>query len=65
MDMAGIDHFADWIAANPWIAGGLIFLIAFADAIILLGVLVPALPLLFAVGAFFVYLTRRTQQKRQ
>lgn len=51
MDLAGIDRFADWIAAHPWIAGGLIFLIALADAIILLGVLVPALPLLFAVGA--------------
>ena len=37
-------------AVGPVAAGGLIFLIAFCDAIVVLGILVPALPLLFAVG---------------
>jgi membrane protein DedA with SNARE-associated domain len=32
-------------------AGALIFLVAFCDAVIVLGIVVPALPLLFAVGA--------------
>ena len=32
-------------------AGALIFLVAFCDAVIVLGIIVPALPLLFAVGA--------------
>ena len=40
-----------WISAHPVAAGGLIFLIAFCDSIIVLGILVPALPLLFAIGA--------------
>ncbi|TWT18211.1 phosphatase PAP2 family protein [Luteimonas marina] len=40
-----------WISAHPVAAGGLIFLIAFCDSIIVLGIVVPALPLLFAIGA--------------
>src|SRR5690606_13014519 len=40
-----------WISAHPIAAGGLIFLIAFCDSIVVLGILVPALPLLFAIGA--------------
>ena len=40
-----------WISAHPVAAGGLIFLIAFCDSIVVLGILVPALPLLFAIGA--------------
>ena len=39
-----------WISAHPVAAGGLIFLIAFCDAVVVLGIVVPALPLLFAVG---------------
>lgn len=39
-----------WISAHPVAAGGLIFLIAFCDAVVVLGIIVPALPLLFAVG---------------
>ena len=31
-------------------AGGVIFLIAFCDALAVVGIVVPALPLLFAVG---------------
>ena len=39
-----------WISAHPLAAGALIFLVAFCDAVIVLGIVVPALPLLFAVG---------------
>jgi membrane protein DedA with SNARE-associated domain/membrane-associated phospholipid phosphatase len=39
-----------WISAHPLAAGALIFVVAFCDAVIVLGIVVPALPLLFAVG---------------
>lgn len=39
-----------WVGQHPVAAGLVIFLIAFCDAVIVLGVLVPALPLLFAIG---------------
>ena len=39
-----------WISAHPQMAGGLVFLIAFCDALAVVGIVVPALPLLFAVG---------------
>lgn len=50
MNSPWIDSLLAWIAANPVAAGAVIFLIAFFDALILLGAIVPALPLLFAVG---------------
>ncbi|MDI9237546.1 bifunctional DedA family/phosphatase PAP2 family protein [Lysobacter sp. LF1] len=51
MDSAWIESATAWIAANPIAAGAVIFLIAFCDALVVLGIVVPALPLLFAVGA--------------
>ena len=39
-----------WIGAHPVAAGLVIFAIAFCDAVIVLGAIVPALPLLFAIG---------------
>ena len=39
-----------WVGQHPVAAGLVILLIAFADAVILLGAVVPALPLLFAIG---------------
>ncbi len=39
-----------WIGNHPVAAGLVIFLIAFADSVIVLGTIVPALPLLFAIG---------------
>ncbi len=39
-----------WIGVHPYAAGGVIFAIAFCDAVIVLGAIVPALPLLFAIG---------------
>ncbi|MBB1061649.1 bifunctional DedA family/phosphatase PAP2 family protein [Marilutibacter spongiae] len=51
MESAWIENATAWIAAHPTAAGALIFLIAFCDALVILGIVVPALPLLFAVGA--------------
>lgn len=45
-----IDSILAWISAHPVLAGAVIFAIAFCDAVIVLGAIVPALPLLFAVG---------------
>ncbi|HOV96912.1 MAG TPA: bifunctional DedA family/phosphatase PAP2 family protein [Thermomonas sp.] len=39
-----------WISAHPLAAGALVFLIAFSDAVIILGAIVPALPLMIAIG---------------
>lgn len=50
MQNAWLESMIAWIGANPQAAGALIFLIAFCDALIVLGIVVPALPLLFAVG---------------
>ena len=51
MPSAWFDSTVAWIGAHPVAAGGLIFLIAFCDALAVVGIVVPALPLLFAVGA--------------
>ena len=51
MQPAWIDSAIAWIGANPHAAGALVFLIAFCDALVVVGIVVPALPLLFAVGA--------------
>ncbi|GAA5081976.1 bifunctional DedA family/phosphatase PAP2 family protein [Lysobacter panacisoli] len=51
MEPAWIESATAWIAENPTAAGAVIFLIAFCDALVILGIVVPALPLLFAVGA--------------
>lgn len=51
MDSAWIESATAWISANPTAAGGLIFLVAFCDALVILGIVVPALPMLFAAGA--------------
>ena len=44
------DNTVAWIGQHPVAAGIAIFLIAFADSVIILGAVVPALPLLFAIG---------------
>lgn len=51
MEPTWIESASAWISAHPLAAGAVIFLIAFCDALVILGFLVPALPLLFAVGA--------------
>lgn len=50
MDSSIVEHLAAWIAARPLAAGLLIFLVSFGDALLILGVAVPAIPLLFAAG---------------
>ena len=50
MQSASIDALVAWIGTHPLAAGGLVFLIAFCDALAVVGIVVPALPLLFAVG---------------
>lgn len=51
MPSAWFDATIAWISAHPVAAGLLIALIAFCDALAVVGIVVPALPLLFAVGA--------------
>ena len=51
MPGAWFDSIVAWIGAHPVAAGGLVFLVAFCDALAVVGIVVPALPLLFAVGA--------------
>jgi membrane protein DedA with SNARE-associated domain len=50
MTSAWLDALTQWIVAHRVAAGGVIFLIAFCDALAVVGIVVPALPLLFAVG---------------
>lgn len=47
---AWFDHIVAWIGAHPVAAGWVIFAIAFCDAAVLVGAVVPALPLMFAIG---------------
>ena len=44
------DHIVAWVGTHPLAAGLVIFAIAFCDALVVLGAIVPALPLLFAIG---------------
>lgn len=50
MDDAWLASTLTWISHHPVAAGGVIFLIAFFDSLVVLGIAVPAAPLLFAVG---------------
>lgn len=50
MDSSTLDSLLAWIGQNPRTAGLVIFLVAFIDALLLVGLAVPALPLLFGVG---------------
>jgi len=50
MNAPWIDATLEWVATHPILAGAVIFAIAFCDAVIVLGTIVPALPLLFAIG---------------
>jgi membrane protein DedA with SNARE-associated domain/membrane-associated phospholipid phosphatase len=51
MDSAWLESATSWVSAHPTAAGALIFLVAFCDAMVILGIFVPALPMLFAAGA--------------
>ncbi len=47
---AWLENLVAWIGAHPVAAGVAIFAIAFFDALVVFGAIVPALPLIFAVG---------------
>lgn len=51
MNSQTLDSLIIWIGQHPIAAGAVIFLIAFCDAVLVLGFLVPALPIMFAIGA--------------
>ncbi|MFT3763181.1 MAG: bifunctional DedA family/phosphatase PAP2 family protein [Pseudoxanthomonas sp.] len=50
MDASWLDNLLAWVSAHPYAAGAVIFAVAFCDALIVIGALVPALPLLIPVG---------------
>lgn len=50
MNSSWFDSLLAWVAAHPLAAGAAIFAVAFCDALIVLGAVVPALPLLLPVG---------------
>ncbi|MGY0505047.1 VTT domain-containing protein [Luteimonas sp. e5] len=51
MTSAWLDQLVAWIGEHPAAAIAFAFLVALCDALAVVGILVPALPLLFAVGA--------------
>ncbi|HLM52610.1 MAG TPA: VTT domain-containing protein [Pseudoxanthomonas sp.] len=50
MNPTWLENLLAWISAHPVAAGAAIFAIAFCDALVVVGTVVPAMPLLFAVG---------------
>lgn len=50
MDATTIDSLLAWIARHPLLAGLVIFAVAFGDALVVIGIAIPSLPLLFGVG---------------
>ncbi|KRG70006.1 bifunctional DedA family/phosphatase PAP2 family protein [Pseudoxanthomonas dokdonensis] len=50
MNSSWFDSLLAWISTHPVAAGVVIFAVAFCDALIVLGIVVPALPLMTAVG---------------
>lgn len=52
MNSQTLETLLAWIGQHPIAAGVVVFLIAFCDAVLILGFLVPALPLMFAIGTF-------------
>jgi membrane protein DedA with SNARE-associated domain/membrane-associated phospholipid phosphatase len=51
METSTLDALIAWIGAHPLAAGAVIFLVAFIDALLAIGLLMPSGPILFAVGA--------------
>jgi membrane protein DedA with SNARE-associated domain/membrane-associated phospholipid phosphatase len=50
METGSLDALIAWIAAHPLAAGAVIFAVAFIDALLAIGLLMPSGPILFAVG---------------
>lgn len=51
MESSSLDALLAWVGAHPWAAGAVIFAVAFSDAVVVLGLVVPALPILLGIGA--------------
>jgi membrane protein DedA with SNARE-associated domain/membrane-associated phospholipid phosphatase len=51
MDSQLLESLLAWVGHHPVAAGAVIFLVAFCDAVVILGFFVPAIPILFAIGA--------------
>ncbi len=51
MNSQTLDTLIAWVGQHPITAGVVIFLVAFCDAVVILGIFVPAIPILFAIGA--------------
>ncbi len=45
------DKAATWIASNPEVAGLMVFMVAFTESLVLVGLLIPGATLMFAAGA--------------
>lgn len=52
MNSETLEALIAWVGQHPIAAGLVIFLVAFCDAVVILGFFVPAIPILFALGAF-------------
>jgi membrane protein DedA with SNARE-associated domain/membrane-associated phospholipid phosphatase len=50
MNSATLDALVAWIGGHPIAAGAVILAVVFCDALVILGIAVPAVPILFAVG---------------
>ena len=46
-----IHELLDWVRTHPYWAGGLVFLISFAESLAVVGILVPGVAMMFGVGA--------------
>ena len=51
MTSAWSDNTLAWLSSHPLAAGAVLFLIAFLDSRVVVGIVGPEMPLLFAVGA--------------
>jgi len=40
-----------WVALHPWFSGGIVFLVAMAESLAIIGMLVPGVVIMFGIGA--------------
>ncbi|HEB95882.1 MAG TPA: phosphatase PAP2 family protein [Sedimenticola thiotaurini] len=40
-----------WVALHPWFSGGIVFLVAMAESLAIVGMLVPGVAIMFGIGA--------------
>lgn len=51
MDFSNVDFLLDWVRAHPGLAGFFVFVLAFAEALALVGLFLPGIALMLGVGA--------------